>query len=232
MADALSAMLSIVRPHLSDSGREWLDVALAIARGDDTNRLCAGYTAASRKAGTAALSLTSAERARLSEVAPDLVFDRWTVADATRAAILLTAADATDNSVFVSRAVACFENGDAQEQQSWLRAVSLLPRSDRFTVIAVDACRSHIQPLFESIACENPYPLAFFSDAQFNQLVLKAMFTGVRLERIVGLARRLNADLSRMARDYAAERRAAGRSIPADLTLALHDAPALEEHLS
>ena len=233
MADALSAMLSIVRPRLSDSGREWLDLALTTAQGDDVNRLCAGYTAASRKAGTTPLSLTSAERARLSDVAPDLIVDRWTLADATRAAILLTAAAAAaDVDAFTSRAVACFENGDAQEQQSWLRGVSLLPRSDRLTAIAVDACRSHIQPLFESIACENPYPLAYFSDRQFNQLVLKAMFTGVQLERIVGLARRLNADLSRMARDYAAERRAAGRSVPADLALALHDDPALEEHLS
>jgi len=232
MADVLSAMLSIVRPRLNDPGREWLDVALTTARDGDVNRLCAGYTAASRKAGTSPLSLTSAERARLSDIAPDLVFDRWTVADATRAAILLSAADATDASAFVSRAIACFENGDAQEQQSWLRGVSLLPGDDRFTAIAVDACRSHIQPLFESIACENAYPLAYFSDREFNQLVLKAMFTGVRLERIVGLARRLNADLSRMARDYAAERRAAGRSVPADLALALHDDPALEERLS
>ena len=41
--------------------------------------------------------------------------------------------------------------------------------------------------------------------AAFNQLVLKAMFTGVALERIVGLSRRVNPELSRMARDYAAE---------------------------
>jgi hypothetical protein len=232
MADVLSPILSIVRSRLNDRGREWLDVALTTARGEDVNRLCASYTAASRKAGTSPLLLTSTERAQLSNVAPDLTFERWTVADATRAAILLAAAGAADVDTFAGRAIACFENGDAQEQQSWLRALGLLPRSDRFTTIAVDACRSHIQPLFESIACENPYPLAYFSDRQFNQLVLKALFTGVQLERIAGLARRLNADLSQMARDYAAERRAAGRSVPVDLALALHDDPALEEHLS
>lgn len=232
MATALAAMLSIVRARLNDSGRDWLDGALATARGADVNRLCASYTAASRKAGMSPLGLSADERSQMTATAPDLTFGGWTVADAARAAILLTAAEAADIDTFVARALACFENGDAREQQSWLRGLSLLPRSDRFTTIAVDACRSHIQPLFESIACENPYPLAYFSDRQFNQLVLKAMFTGVPLERIVGLARRVNADLSRMARDYAAERRAAGRSVPADLPLALHDAPALEEHLS
>jgi hypothetical protein len=232
MADALSVMLSIVRARLNDSRREWLDAALATARDQDVNRLCAAYTAAWRKAGPAPLSVTSVERATLSAVAPDLTCERWTLADATRAAIVLAAAEATDINSFATRAVACFENGDAGEQQSWLRSLILLPRSDRFTSVAVDACRSHIQPLFESIACENPYPSTYFSDRQFNQIVLKALFTGVQLERIVGLARRLNADLSRMARDYAEERRAAGRTVPADLALALHDAPELEGHLS
>src|SRR5579885_3372859 len=116
-------MLSIVRPRLTDSGREWLDLALTTAHGDDVNRLCASYTAAARKAGTSPLALTSAERARLSDVAPDIIFERWTVADATRAAILLTAAADADADTFASRAIACFDNGDAQEQQSWLRGV-------------------------------------------------------------------------------------------------------------
>jgi hypothetical protein len=232
MADVLSPMLSIVRARLNDRGRDWLDGALATARSGDVNRLCASYTAASRHAGTATLSLSVPERTELAGLLPDADFQRWTVTDAARAVVLLTAAAALAGDTFVAHALACFDNGDASEQQSWLRAIGLLPRNDRFTAVAVDSCRSHIQPTFESIACENPYPSAFFSDRQFNQLVLKAMFTGVRLDRIVGLARRLNADLSRMARDYAAERRAAGRTVPADLQLALHDAPALEEHLT
>ena len=51
---------------------------------------------------------------------------------------------------------------------------------------------------------------------------MKALFNGVRLERIVGLGARANAELTRMATDFAAERRAAGRSVPADIGLA-HD---------
>jgi hypothetical protein len=49
---------------------------------------------------------------------------------------------------------------------------------------------------------------------------MKSLFNGVPLARIVGLAGRRNAELSRMAADYAAERRAAGRTIPADIGLA------------
>jgi len=43
----------------------------------------------------------------------------------------------------------------------------------------------------------------------------------VRLERIVGLDRRANPELTRMAADYAAERRAARRPVPADIGLAM-----------
>jgi hypothetical protein len=119
-------------------------------------------------------------------------------------------------------ATECYELGDAREQQSWLKAVGLLPRPERFLAVAVDACRTNILPLFESIACENPYSSRYFPERNFNQLVLKALFMGVALTRIVGLSSRLNPHLSRMAGDYAAELRAAGRAVPGDLPLALH----------
>jgi hypothetical protein len=125
---------------------------------------------------------------------------------------------------FVDDALACFEQGDAREQQSWLRAIALWPEAAAFLPHAIDACRSNIVPVFEGLACENPYPAAHFPERNFNQVVLKAMFNAIALSRIVGLERRLNPELSRMARDYAAERTAAGRSVPADINLAIHDA--------
>lgn len=232
MSNAFSLLSAVTRARLDEAGKRWFDNAIDVARRQDRNRLLGSYTGASRHAGISALSLGSDERAALSSVAPDVSFEHWAIADAARAALLLAAADtASDADAWVETATACFENGDAREQQSWLRALSLMPNADRFAATAVDACRSHIQPTFDSIACENPYPAAYFPESQFNQMVLKAMFTGVRIERIVGLAGRLNPELSRMARDYAAERRAAGRSVPPDLVLALHDM-ALEEHLS
>jgi hypothetical protein len=71
--------------------------------------------------------------------------------------------------------------------------------------------------VFEAIACENPYPAAHFPELNFNQMVLKALFTGVALERVIGLDGRVTPELARMANDYASERRAAGRSVPADI---------------
>jgi hypothetical protein len=48
-------------------------------------------------------------------------------------------------------------------------------------------------------------------------MVRQALVTGVALDRVVGLGARVTPELVRMANEYAAERRAAGRSVPADL---------------
>jgi hypothetical protein len=107
--------------------------------------------------------------------------------------------------------------GALRERQAILRTLALLPEPTRFLPIALDACRSSTQPVFEAIACENPYPAAYFPEASFNQMALKAVFTGVALARILGLASRRTPELARMATDYADERRAAGRPVPSDL---------------
>jgi hypothetical protein len=70
--------------------------------------------------------------------------------------------------------------------------------------------------VFEAIVCENPYVARFFPALSFNQAVLKAIFLEVSVRRIERFESRITRELQRMAADYASERRAAGRSIPAD----------------
>lgn len=110
-------------------------------------------------------------------------------------------------------------HGDNRERQAVLKALPLLPEPARFVALAIEACRSNVLTVFEAIACENPYPAQHFPELHYNQMALKAAFNGIALARIVGLAARRNPELSRMATDFAAERRAAGRPVPEDLGL-------------
>jgi hypothetical protein len=110
-------------------------------------------------------------------------------------------------------------HGDNRERQAVLKALPLLPEPQRFEALAVEACRSNVLTVFEAIACENPYPRRYFAEPSWNQMVLKAVFTGVALARVDGVAERCNPELARMAADFAAERRAAGRPVPDDLAL-------------
>jgi hypothetical protein len=116
----------------------------------------------------------------------------------------------------------CYREGDNRERQAVLYALPMLPAPEIFVDLAVEACRTHVQPVFEAITCENPYPARYFPELSFNQMALKAVFTGVALERIVGLRLRVTEELARMAADYASERRAAGRAVPADLDLLMN----------
>ncbi|HEX3644416.1 MAG TPA: EboA domain-containing protein [Vicinamibacterales bacterium] len=207
-------LLEMVRPRVSEAAWHWLEQAMEESPAATLDALAVLYTRVAAKVGTGPV------RPALDPQPP--AFDRWTVADAARAALLLTIAERTaDADAFVKAALACYERGDSAEQLSWLKSTAILPWPDRFLGTVIDACRTNILPLFEAVACENPYPAQHFPDRNFNQLVLKALFNGVALSRIVGLPGRLNAELTRMAGDYADERRAAGRAVPADIGLAM-----------
>lgn len=186
--------------------------------------LLTAYPAAAMRAGRGPLPLTSEDLRTLAATVPHVGFEKWQREDAARALLLIAHRNrGCTGDAFVSDALSCFEQGDAREQQSWLRAIALWPEAKAFLPTAIDACRTNIVPVFEALACENPYPAAHFPDRNFNQVVLKAMFNSIALKRIVGLPSRLNAELSRMARDYAAERTAAGRTVPADINLAISE---------
>lgn len=185
--------------------------------------LAVAYATAAQRVGHAPLALQTTELETLRGAAPGVGFERWQREDAARALLLIAHREHGIGDAFVAAALECFELGDAREQQSFLRALPLWPEAAAFLPHAIDACRTNIIPVFEALACENPYPAEHFPERNFNQIVLKAMFNSIALSRIVGLAARRNQELSRMSRDFAAERTAAGRAVPADIDLALHD---------
>ena len=167
---------------------------------DDKLAVLAAFSGAARRVGKAAV-----------EVADRGV---WGADELARACILLRAYPAvTPDDLWA--------HGDNRERQAVLKALPLLPEPARFEALAVEACRSNVLTVFEAIACENPYPQGYFGELSWNQMVLKAAFNGVALTRILGLAQRCNLELARMAADFAAERRAAGRPVPDDLSLVL-----------
>jgi len=223
--DVRHRLQSALQSRTSGEAAKWLDQAVNRAAAGPTEGLLAIYTEASMRLGKLPLAVTVAGEFPAAG-AEGLAFDDWTLEDAARATFLLARADHANATDFEADARACYELGDAREQQSWLRAAGLLPAPERFLLLVIDACRTNILPVFEAVACGNPYPSRYFPEPNFNQVVMKALFNGVRLERIVGLQSRVNAELTRMAVDFAAERRAAGRTVPADISLAMSGAAA------
>jgi hypothetical protein len=71
--------------------------------------------------------------------------------------------------------------------------------------------------VFKAVAHANPYPSEHLDEAQWNQMILKALFVGVALYPIPGLDARANPRLARMLLDYAHERWAARRDVSPEL---------------
>jgi hypothetical protein len=109
--------------------------------------------------------------------------------------------------------------GEVRERQAVLRVLAGMPEPARFAELAIDACRTNVQTVFEALACDNAYPARWFPAPAFDQMVLKALFVGAPLRRVDGLAARTTDELVRMVEAFASERRAAGRPVPEDTKL-------------
>jgi hypothetical protein len=187
----------------------------------DDERFLLVFSSAARHLGKGPIALHAAEIARLASSGVGWSIEGWGMDELGRVLLLGSAFGGLPPQGAALLLEECYARGDNRERQAILRALPFVPDAGRFVALAADACRTSVQTIFESIACENPFPAAHFPELNFNQMVLKAMFNGVALARIVRLDDRAGADLARMATDYAAERRAAGRSVPADIDLVL-----------
>ena len=134
-----------------------------------------------------------------------------------RRALLLWAAEHLGQGEMRTLVSEVYLRGDNGEREALLRALCDLPTPESFAETAIEACRTNVVTIFESIACENAYPSTFFPDAAFDQMVLKALFLGVSARRILGMRERVTTETSRMCESYGSERRAAGRSVPDEI---------------
>ena len=143
--------------------------------------------------------------------------DIWSVPDYGRVLLIIRALSVLHPDRHVEFVARIFRTGDCEEQQSVLRGLVLLQDPDRFTDIAINACRSNVRNVFEAVACNNLYPMRYFPSLNFNQLVLKALFIGTSVMLIEGLQNRCTSELSQMAKDYGNELKAAGRPVSDDI---------------
>jgi len=150
----------------------------------------------------------------------EVTISGWAVGDAGRILLLLEAVRCQpEHSTALIAAV--YRYGDELERAAILRALVLFPDAATLKPLALEAGRVNSLVLYQALALDNPYPAVYYTEHEFNQLILKAVFMNLPIERTVGLERRANAELTRMCEDFAEERIAAGRPVPVDLWLAL-----------
>jgi hypothetical protein len=170
------------------------------------------FTGASRFTGKARLHPDEALLNRAAQIRSGFQPLGWTCDQAVRSLLLLSVPQ--DDPIFYSRTILrLFSTADMAELVALYAALPLLPFPEHFVAQASEGVRSNMTNVFEAIALHNPFPSDYFDENAWNQLVLKALFTGRNLWLIQGMEKRSNASLSRTLIDYAHERQAAGRTV-------------------
>ncbi|MFD8809588.1 EboA domain-containing protein [Streptomyces sp. NPDC059597] len=186
-----SPVLDDLRTRLTSPARDWLDRALDEAADP-----------------TAAHGSLPAWELRLAEAGR-----RCGPAHADTARVLLLHA-ARPTPADLAR---LYHQGTADERRAVLHALPrLVPGPDALPLIE-DALRTNDTRLLA--AAVGPYAARRLDPHLWRHAVLKCLFTGVPVDRVDQLAARARGDgeLARMLTDFAAERTAAGRTVPPDL---------------
>lgn len=211
-------------------GAAWLDEARTeVAR--DPDSVTRAFAFAARRVGRAPLH---------PETDPNGIV-HGTVDDAARAALVVALADAVGVGMGVGTAVGAvadqdcadrlvllYRQGDGAERRGVLRGLDALttlgdlhPGAEPTTLVtaglelAADALRANDPSLVA--AAVGPFGARYLDQHTWRHAILKLVFQGTSLAAASDLERRADEELARMARDFAAERRAAGRSVPDDL---------------
>jgi len=203
-----------LEPAVPPDAAAWIGTEIERQQtGVDERRLGIAVGLVGRKIGRPALSLPRDEIEAATKLRAGWQPAHWSADEMARIAILL-ATYAGDDRAFAARVDRLCTTAEINEHVSYLKGFAIFPAGDELIGRAREGVRSSAGPVFEAIACRNPYPFDYFDEAAWNQMVVKSVFVGAPLDTIVGLNERRNPELVLMLRDFVAERHAAGRPLP------------------
>jgi hypothetical protein len=180
------------------------------------NALAVAIGLAPRRVGKSDLSLKPDDVAQANALRQGLDPSEWSIDQLVRIA-LMVASYAGDESAFAAQFDTFCSTAEINELIALCRGLPVYPAAERLEPRAREAVRSGMKPVFEAVAHRNPYPVEFFSEEAWNQMVVKAFFIGSHLWPIQDLDRRGNPRLARMLVDLAQERWAAGRPVSGEV---------------
>ena len=143
---------------------------------------------------------------------PEFNIDNWTLDQLCRFSLLMYYPLLSVQSITTLISVA-----DTREQVTIYKSIPYLANASHFASIVVNGIRTNIVDVFDAIALNNPYPASNFSQDEWNQMILKAIFMERPIFQIKDVDQRKNKKLAHILFDYARERWAASRRVTPEL---------------
>ncbi|MFT7668152.1 MAG: hypothetical protein ACI8X5_000839 [Planctomycetota bacterium] len=219
--DLLEWLHVALESRLKPSALDWYEkICAEIHSGVNETRFAALISMASRHSRRIPMEASSEELSSARSVHSGWNPERWSVLDLMRVGFVLSRSDLEEDSAPLA-ICGVAKYADVGELCALYRSMIFLPRSSDYLWQAGEGCRSNMNEVFESIACDNPYPAREFDNVGWSSLAVKAIFTGAPLWRVWGLDSRHNPELAHIVLDLAEERRSAGRAVQPELWLCL-----------
>jgi|SRR5215203_2305450 len=214
---AIDLLTRCIERTAADDAMSWLRQTLREASViADEKKLLRALGLVPRRLGRADLALTDFD---IKDA--DALSDGWdlhglSVDQAARIGLVL-ASYRGDDQAFADTVESLCRTAEVNELIAYYRGIAIFPAPLLLRNRAREGIRSAMTPVFEAVAHRNPFPRTMFDQEAWNQMVLKALFIGSRLDPIQGLDQRANPDLASTLVDYAHERWAAGRPVSPEL---------------
>lgn len=210
MADFIQQKIrELIKLHTTASEWEWLEQKAASTPLDLMTAFVAAPRFLSKKIITSDTRVEEPSDTRI----PGFNVEGWSLVRLSRV-WLLTQLDDSDKKTYVNHIETLFDTAELNELVALYSALPLLSYPEQWLHRATDAVRSNMGFVFDAIALHNSYPERYFSEAAWNQLVLKTIFNDKPINLIEGLTTRANPELAMTLSDFAHERWAAGRTVP------------------
>ena len=202
---ALRAALAPDSEWVSDVDHPWLVEAEQKVRREPAS-IASLFPAVGRKVGRAPLRPETDPRGLV----------HGTVDDLARTRLLAALAEVLEPALLATEVAQLYRYGDDAERRGVLRGLTALPDETVPTGLELvkDALRTNDIRLVA--AAMGDFAARHLDDHNWRHGVLKCLFVGVPLAAVSDVDKRADAELLRMVGDYAEERKAAGREVPAD----------------
>ena len=212
-----TALLHWLDARLAPDAMAWLRERCGeLAAGAPDRTLFLSFSAASRHTGKDELALTAPELTEANGLREGWNPRSWTADQAGRIALLLHLPE-DDRARYLTALDRLFGAADLGELVALHKALPLLAFPEAHRTRCAEGVRTNMTDVLTAVAHENPYPAEQLDEVAWHQVVLKALFVGVKLHPIVGLDRRATPELARMLCDYAHERWSANRPVTPEL---------------
>jgi hypothetical protein len=108
-------------------------------------------------------------------------------------------------------------SADRKELVTIFKSVQYLSNAADFKMEMIDGLRTNMIDVFDAISRYQSFPVRFFHQDAWNQMVLKAIFMERPLYKIQGLDKNRNQKLTDTLHDFVHERWSAGRNVHPEL---------------